>query len=166
LQRLSDYPRFIRRAPTPASASPSENLDPPNRLRDSTMLSVHSKPNDPNQTVDSQNLNQSERWGQNSAYATTHRVAFQLHSWLMDRISRCIAEWRCRLYTELTHPHIQCKDNRAIWHSACSTCGMKILQDALIAIAVALALAIVADGVMWTVSAAPMPLEDVIWMAP
>jgi carboxymethylenebutenolidase len=32
------------------------------------MLSIHSKPNDPNRIVDSQNLNQSERWGQNSAY--------------------------------------------------------------------------------------------------
>jgi hypothetical protein len=32
------------------------------------MLSVHSKPNDPNRIVDSQNQRQSERWDQNSAY--------------------------------------------------------------------------------------------------
>ncbi|MDE2284853.1 MAG: hypothetical protein KGK33_09590, partial [Hyphomicrobiales bacterium] len=44
------------------------NLNPPNRLRDSTMLSVHSKPNDPNQIADSHNRYQSERCDQNTAY--------------------------------------------------------------------------------------------------
>ena len=52
------------------------------------------------------------------------------------------------------------------WHAVCSVCGMKILQDALIAIAVALTLAIVADGVMWTVSAAPTTPDMYELMAP
>jgi hypothetical protein len=33
------------------------------------MLSVHSKPNRSNQTADSQNHHQCERWGQNTAYS-------------------------------------------------------------------------------------------------
>jgi hypothetical protein len=32
------------------------------------MFSIHSKPNDPNRIVDSQNPQQSERWDHNSAY--------------------------------------------------------------------------------------------------
>ena len=56
--------------------------------------------------------------------------------------------------------------SRVTWHAACSHRHMKILQDALIAIAVALALGIVADGVMWTVSAAPVSWEAIDLMAP
>jgi len=56
--------------------------------------------------------------------------------------------------------------SRVTWQAACSHRHMKILQDALIAIAVALALGIVADGVMWTVSAAPVSLEAIDLMAP
>jgi hypothetical protein len=37
--------------------------DPPNRLRDNTMLSFHSKPCGPKQTADSQNQHQCEMWG-------------------------------------------------------------------------------------------------------
>jgi transposase-like protein len=37
------------------------------------MFSVHSKPNDPNRIVDSQNRRQSERWDQNSAYGISTR---------------------------------------------------------------------------------------------
>ena len=66
---LGNDPRLVLRAPGPSPTRASEYLDPPDRLRDSTMLSVHSKPNGQNQTADSQNYDQSKRWGQNTAYA-------------------------------------------------------------------------------------------------
>jgi len=42
---LGDNPRLIRVAPTPPPTSAGENLQPAFRLRDSSMLYVHSKPN-------------------------------------------------------------------------------------------------------------------------
>lgn len=56
----------LRLATAPPRAC--EHLKPPNRLRVSIMLSVHSKPNGPNQTADSQNRHRRERWDQNTAY--------------------------------------------------------------------------------------------------
>src|SRR5437764_796768 len=50
---LRDNPRLVLMAPLPPATGSGENLQPPNRLRDSNMFSVHSKPNGQNQTEDS-----------------------------------------------------------------------------------------------------------------
>src|SRR5205085_2422832 len=55
--------------PLPPATGSGENLQPPNRLRDSNMFSVHSKPNGQNQTADSQISTSPERWPQNTAYS-------------------------------------------------------------------------------------------------
>src|SRR6185312_5219405 len=68
VQRLGDDLCLILGAPSPSSTGASEHLDPPNRLRDSTMFSVHSKPSDPNRIVDSHIKQHPERCDQNSAY--------------------------------------------------------------------------------------------------
>jgi hypothetical protein len=46
-----------------------ENFQPANRLGDSTMVSVHSKPNGPNQTANSQIRSSVGGWQPNSAYS-------------------------------------------------------------------------------------------------
>src|ERR1700682_2197261 len=51
---LSDNPRLVFTAPCPSPPGAGEHLQPANRLRDSNMFSVHSKPNGQNQTADSQ----------------------------------------------------------------------------------------------------------------
>src|SRR5580704_19154444 len=81
-QRLGNNPRLVCRAPGATPTSSGEDLDPPNRLRDNTMLTVHSKPNDPNQIVDSQNHHQSERWDRHIAYVRCLAVWCLL--WLMS----------------------------------------------------------------------------------
>src|SRR6185312_4956741 len=81
VQRLGDDLCLILGAPSPSSTGASEHLDPPNRLRDSTMFSVHSKPSDPNRTVDSHIKQHPERCDQNSAYAQpTQRFPETTHS--------------------------------------------------------------------------------------
>src|SRR5207237_10153592 len=65
---LRDNPRLVLMAPLPPATGSGENLQPPNRLRDSNMFSVHSKPNGQNQTADSQISTSPERWPQNTAY--------------------------------------------------------------------------------------------------
>jgi hypothetical protein len=52
-RNLRDNPRLFFAAPASPPASTGKHFDPPNRLRDSAMLSVHSKPTDQNQTADS-----------------------------------------------------------------------------------------------------------------
>ena len=51
---LGNNPGFVFITPRPAPTRTGEHLEPTNRLRDSILLSVHSKPKDPNQTADSQ----------------------------------------------------------------------------------------------------------------
>jgi pentatricopeptide repeat protein len=65
---LCNNPRLVFLAPPPPTTGSCENFQPPDRLRDSTMFSVHSKPNGQNQTEDSQIRTSSERWPQNTAY--------------------------------------------------------------------------------------------------
>src|SRR5438105_14082361 len=65
---LRDNPRLVLMAPLPPATGSGENLQPPNRLRDSNMFSVHSKPNGQNQTADSQISTSPGRWPQNTAY--------------------------------------------------------------------------------------------------
>jgi hypothetical protein len=55
-------------APLPPATRSGKDLQPPDRLRDSNMFSVHSKPNGQNQTADSQIRTSAGRWPQNYAY--------------------------------------------------------------------------------------------------
>jgi hypothetical protein len=54
--------------PRPPPPSTGEHFQPADRLDDSIMFSVHSKPNGQNQAVDSQITSSSGRWVQNNAY--------------------------------------------------------------------------------------------------
>src|SRR5664279_6036139 len=65
---LSNNSRLVFITPCPPSPSTGEHFQPADRLDDSIMFSVHSKPNGQNQTVDSQITTSSGRWVQNSAY--------------------------------------------------------------------------------------------------
>jgi hypothetical protein len=65
---LRDNPRLVLIAPCPPPTDASEHFQPADRLRDSTMFSVHSKPNGQNQTADSQITTSSERWSRDTAY--------------------------------------------------------------------------------------------------
>ena len=60
--------RHVRRRPAPV-----KHFQPADRLGDSTMFSVHSKPNGQNQTADSQIASSSERWAQNSGLHLNQR---------------------------------------------------------------------------------------------
>jgi hypothetical protein len=51
-QSLGYDPCLVLGAPGPSADGAREHLDPPNRLHDSIMLSVHSKSNGPNQTAE------------------------------------------------------------------------------------------------------------------
>src|SRR4029453_9061156 len=68
---LRNDPRLVLVAPLPPTAGSGEDLKPPHRLRDSSMHCVHSKPNGPNRTADSQITPSSGRWPLNSAYTLT-----------------------------------------------------------------------------------------------
>src|SRR6516165_7080292 len=61
-------PRLVLITPLPPTPGSGEDLKPPHRLRDSSMHCVHSKPNSPNQTADSQITTSSGRCSLNSAY--------------------------------------------------------------------------------------------------
>src|SRR4029077_13973099 len=65
---LRDNPRLVLDAPLPPTTRSSEDFQPPDRLHDSAMLCVHSKPNGQNQTADSQISTSPGRWPQNIAY--------------------------------------------------------------------------------------------------
>jgi hypothetical protein len=54
--------------PCPPPPGTGEHFEPADWFRDSSIYSVHSKPNDQNQTANSQIRTSSERWAQNSAY--------------------------------------------------------------------------------------------------
>jgi hypothetical protein len=51
---LCNDPRLVLIAPLPPTTGSSEDFQPPDRLRDSIIHCVHSKPNGQNQTADSQ----------------------------------------------------------------------------------------------------------------
>src|SRR5713226_9233382 len=70
---LGNNPRLVFAAPLPPTTSPGEDFQPTDRLRDSTMHCVHSKPNGQNQTEDSQIRTSSERRPQNTAYGEPRR---------------------------------------------------------------------------------------------
>src|SRR5258707_13171884 len=74
---LCNNPRLIFVAPLPPTTGSREDFQPPDRLRDSTMHCVHSKPNGENQTEDSQISTSSGRRPQNTAY--TSAVGVRLH---------------------------------------------------------------------------------------
>src|SRR2546421_5612735 len=65
---LCNNPRLVFLAPPPPTTGSCEDFQPPDRLRDSTMHCVHSKPNGQNQIADSQISTSSGRWLQNTAY--------------------------------------------------------------------------------------------------
>src|SRR5580700_1447100 len=68
---LADDPCLVFLAPRAPPTPTGEHLQPMDRLRDSTMLCDHSKPNGQNQTADSQITASAERCAQNDAYGTT-----------------------------------------------------------------------------------------------
>jgi hypothetical protein len=70
----SNNPRFVFITPSPPPPSTSEHFQPADRLDDSIMFSVHSKPNGQNQTVDSHITTSSGRWVQNSAYEVPGQI--------------------------------------------------------------------------------------------
>src|SRR5712675_919528 len=65
---LGNNPGLVLIAPCPPPSGTGEHFQPPDRLGDSTMFSVHSKPNGQNQTTDSQIWTSSGRWAQHTAY--------------------------------------------------------------------------------------------------
>jgi hypothetical protein len=68
---LGYYPGLVFITPCPPSPGAGEHFQPTDRLGDSTMFSIHSKPNGPRQTADSQIRTSSGRWAQNTAYGTS-----------------------------------------------------------------------------------------------
>ncbi len=85
-QTLGNDARFVLSAPGSPSTRPREHLDSPGRLRDSNMLSHHSKPCDSNQTADSQNRCRCERCSRDDAYINdvVTREAFSRNLSLID----------------------------------------------------------------------------------
>ena len=65
---LGNNPGLILIAPCPPPSGTSEHFEPADWLGDSTMFSVHSKPNGQNQTADSQIRISSGRWSRHTAY--------------------------------------------------------------------------------------------------
>jgi hypothetical protein len=65
---LGNDPGLVLIAPCPPPSSTGEHFQPADWLGDSTMFSVHSKPNGQNQTADSQIRTSSGRWARHTAY--------------------------------------------------------------------------------------------------
>src|ERR1035438_6704112 len=65
---LGNNPSLVLIAPCPPPSGTGEHFQPADRLGDSTIFSVHSKPNGQNQTADSQIRTSSGRWAQHTAY--------------------------------------------------------------------------------------------------
>src|SRR3954449_1360412 len=88
---LRDDPHLVLVAPLPPTTGSGEDLEPPHRLRDSSMHCVHSKPNGPNRTADSQITPSSGRWPLNSAYGVPNAQNVELSAPELCPASRSLA---------------------------------------------------------------------------
>src|SRR5271167_565312 len=77
---LGNNPCLVLIAPCPPPSGTGEHFQPADRLGDSTIFSVHSKPNGQNQTADSQIRTSSGRWAQHTAYASCSGISSETTS--------------------------------------------------------------------------------------